>query len=64
MGAHTTLMEGQLGINYFNNGKSLREIAEIFQRRHSTVHHVGERYKKKNRVTSYLRKSIEELYIL
>jgi transposase len=66
MGAHTKLKEGQFVINYFHNGKSLREVAEFIQRSRSTVQRVGERYeyKKRNRFTSNLRKSIQKLYIL
>ena len=46
MGAHITLKEFQLVIKHFNNGNSLRELADIIQRSHSTVQHIVESYRK------------------
>jgi transposase len=43
---HTALKEYNLVSNHFNNGKSIREIAKIIQRRHFTVKHIVKRHKK------------------
>ena len=54
---HTALEKLQLVINYFNNGKSLFEIAEIIKRIRSALEHIVERYEEINRLTSKARKS-------
>jgi transposase len=60
VGAHTTLKERQLVINHFNSGNSLRETTDIIQRSHSTDRHIVERYRKGNRLTGTMRKSINK----
>jgi transposase len=62
MGAQKTMKEHQLVINHFNNGKYLREIAEIIQRSQFTLQHIVERYKKSNRLTSKVRKSAKKIF--
>jgi hypothetical protein len=57
VGAEKTMKEHQLVINNFNNGKSLRKIAEIMQRSH-----IVWRYKKANRLTSKVRKSAKKIF--
>jgi hypothetical protein len=61
VGAHITLRDLQLVINHFNNENSLMVIAEIIQRSHSVVQHIGERYRKGNRLTGNVTKSIKNL---
>jgi transposase len=61
VGAYT-LKERQLVIYHFNNGNSLRKITEIIQRSHTTVQHIIERYRKGNRLTGNVRKSIKKIY--
>ena len=56
------MKEHQLVIDHFNNGKSLKEIAEIIQRSHFTLQHIVERYKKANRVMSKVRKSAKKIF--
>jgi len=60
VGAHTALKERQLVINHVNNGNSLREIIEIFQRSHSIDQHIVERYRKGTRLTGNVRKNIKK----
>jgi len=61
MGRHTTVRERELIVQQFNRGKSYREIGELFQKSHSTVQHIVERYKRENRLCNKKRKSPKKL---
>jgi transposase len=62
VGAHTTLKERRSVINEFNNGKSLRKLAQIIQRSPSTVQDIIERYKNESRLTSKVRKIAKKVF--
>lgn len=64
MGAHSTVKERQPIINHHKDGKSIRQIAEMVNKSHSTIQHIIERFRKNKTVQKKIRVSPKHFFTI